>query len=184
MATKKQELVIFDAKAYTKDIKSLAEGYAKLPKNLQEKHIKAAMNRAFRPFEKDFRQQAPKSGGGLRKSVGTKTYFARDTRQWVTKVGYMRSAGKVSKKTGKRTGVKQGAHAIFVNDGTKERVKNSTGQSVGVCPPQNFFARIMATITARARPAIEQHLGEALEKAVNEMGKQIERRRTRKANSK
>jgi hypothetical protein len=172
---KKQSLVVFDYVQYERDIDYLMAGYASLPPSLSRKHIKAAMNRAFSPFKADFINNAPVRSGGLKKSVGVKTYFARVTNQWTTKVGYMRSAGRVSKKTGKRTGVKQGAHAILVNDGTGERFKNSTGQSVGVCKPQQFFMRIMASVRARARPMIETHLGAALEKAVNEMDKRIKK---------
>ena len=161
----KKSLVVFDYRKYDRDLKYLMNGYASLPPSLAKKHIAAAMNRAFSPFKADFRKAAPVRSGRLRDSVGVKTYFDRTTYQFVTKVGFRRGKQKRTK----------GHHAMLVNYGTKNRVKRTTGQSVGRVQGQNFFAGIMASVRVRARPAIETHLGAALERATNELDKRLKK---------
>ena len=163
MASK--SLVVFDYRKYQRDMKYLMDGYASLPPSLAKKHIAAAMNRAFSPFRQDFRKAAPVRSGRLRDSVGVKTYFERTTYSFVTKVGFRRGKQKKAK----------GHHAMLVNYGTKNRVQRITGRSVGRVEGQHFFQRIMASVRTRARPAIETHLGAALERATNEMQKRLQK---------
>ncbi len=161
----KKSMVVFDYRKYNRDLKYLMDGYASLPPSLAKKHIAAAMKRAFSPFKADFRKAAPVRSGRLRDSVAVKTYFERTTYQFVTKVGFSRGKQKRAK----------GHHALLVNYGTKNRVQRTTGRSVGRVEGQNFFAGIMASVRVRARPAIETHLGAALEKATNELDKRLKK---------
>ena len=161
---KRQSLVVFDYRKYERDLKYLMDGYASLPPTLAKKHIQAAMRRAFEPFKADFARGAPRGKTGrLRNSVGVKSYFERTTYSFVTKVGFQRGKAKRAK----------GHHAMLVNYGTNPRYKKSTGQYVGRTTAQNFFDGIMASVRVRSMPAIETHLGAALERATNEMEKRI-----------
>lgn len=160
----RKSLVVFDYRQYARDLKYLMDGYASLPPTLAKKHIQSAMRLAFKPFKVDFARGAPRGKTGrLRNSVGVKSYFERTTYSFVTKVGFQRGKAKRAK----------GHHAMLVNYGTKNRRKKSNGQSTGATPAQNFFDGIMASVRARSTPAIETHLGAALERATNEMEKRI-----------
>ncbi len=129
----------FDSKDFERQCLQLAKGYGRLPKHLQNKHIRAAMRRFMTQkggnLVKRFANGLPKSNseasvygrrksppGQLQKSVGIKTYIERRKRLggpgWVVKVGPMTDKAS-SKKKNKRVGW----YAIMVNDGTKQRTR-------------------------------------------------------------
>ena len=139
MARKAAFSMEFDSKNFERQCLQLAKGYGKLPKHLQNKHIKSAM-KAFMTQKggnlvKRFSGGLPKSGsqksvygrrkakpGQLQRSVGIKTYLERRRRLggpgWVTKVGPMTDKGS-SKRKNKRVGW----YATMVNSGTKQRTR-------------------------------------------------------------
>ena len=129
----------FNSKDFERQCLELAKGYGRLPKYLQNKHIRAAMRRFMTQkggnLVKRFANGLPKSNseasvygrrkappGQLQKSVGIKTYIERRKRLggpgWVVKVGPMTDKAS-SKKKNKRVGW----YALMVNDGTKQRTR-------------------------------------------------------------
>ncbi len=129
----------FDSKDFERQCLQLAKGYGRLPKHLQNKHIRSAM-KAFMTQKggnlvRKFANGLPKSNsqasvygrrkappGQLQKSVGIKTYIERRRRLggpgWVTKIGPMTDKGS-SKRKNKRVGW----YAIMVDRGTKQRTR-------------------------------------------------------------
>ena len=127
----------FNSKDFERQCLELAKGYGRLPKHLQNKHIRAAMRRFMTQkggnLVKRFAAGLPKSNsnasvygrrkappGQLQRSVGIKTYLERRRRLggpgWVAKIGPMTDKGS-SKKKNKRAGW----YAIMVDRGTKQR---------------------------------------------------------------
>ena len=129
----------FDSKDFERQCRQLAKGYGKLPKHLQNKHIKSAMKGFMTQkggnLVKRFAGGLPNSNGTksiygrrkakpgqLQRSVGIKTYLERRRRLggpgWVVKVGPMTDKG-----SSKRQNKRAGWYATMVNSGTKQRTR-------------------------------------------------------------
>lgn len=129
----------FDSKDFERQCLQLAKGYGKLPKYLQNKHIKSAMKGFMTQkggnLVKRFAGGLPNSNnskslygrrkakpGQLQKSVGIKTYIERRKRLggpgWVVKIGPMTDKG-----SSKRQNKRAGWYAIMVDRGTKQRTR-------------------------------------------------------------
>ena len=127
----------FDSKDFERQCLQLAKGYGKLPKYLQNKHIKSAMKRFMTQkggnLVKRFAGGLPNSNnskslygrrkakpGQLQRSVGIKTYIERRRRLggpgWVVKIGPQTDRG-----SSKRQNKRAGWYALMVNGGTVER---------------------------------------------------------------
>ena len=129
MRKPKNFAVQFNEKEFNNQLKSLAKAYGECDMRTQKK----VMKRAFSQFVRQnkltaaFKARVPIGDdtttwegskyqpGGLKKSVGTKVYFSKTNkagikpRQWVAKVGLMRSKKK------------QGFRGLFIEEGTQER---------------------------------------------------------------
>ena len=121
--------VNFDEKSFNNELRNLVNAYSQLDMRTQKK----VMKRAFSQFVKQnklttvFKSRVPMGDdtntwegskyqpGMLKKSVGTKVYFSKNSRggiqprQWVAKVGLMRSKKK------------RGYYGMMVDEGTVER---------------------------------------------------------------
>ena len=128
--------VKFNEKEFNNQLKSLARAYGKCDMQTQKKVMKRAFSQFARQNRliAAFRAKTPEGSkeamgeyyqwsnegsryepGGLKKSVGTKVYFSKTNkagikpRQWVAKVGIMRSKKK------------RGYYGMMVDEGTVER---------------------------------------------------------------
>ena len=127
----------FNSKDFERQCLELAKGYGRLPKHLQNKHIRSAMKGFMTQkggnLVKKFANGLPKSNseasvygrrkaqpGQLQKSVGIKTYIERRKRLggpgWVVKIGPM-----TDKKSSRRKNKRAGWYCLMVNSGTKQR---------------------------------------------------------------
>ena len=184
--------VQFDSKAFNNEIKNMTKQYAAMPARLQKK----ALRRAFGQFVKQnklkqvFKSHVPKGdgygqrsgykAGGMKKSVGYKTYFYRRTKEWVAKVGLMRRKGS------------KGYTGIFVDEGTQERFvgagKNSTSsakaaykkgllRSVGAIAAKPFAQKAERATLAAGKSSFLKHMKEALVWAEQVIPKRPSKRR-------
>ncbi len=129
----------FDSKDFERQCLQLAKGYGKLPKYLQNKHIKSAMKQFMTQkggnLVKSFANGLPNSNnskslygrrkakpGQLQRSVGMKTYIERRRRLggpgWVVKIGPQTDRG-----SSRRQNKRAGWYAIMVDRGTKQRTR-------------------------------------------------------------
>ena len=182
--------VKFNEKEFNNQLKSLAKAYGACDVRTQKK----VMKRAFSQFVRQnkltaaFKSRVPIGDdtntwegsrykpGMLRKSVGTKVYFSKNSkggvkpRQWVAKVGLMRSKKK------------RGFVGIFVDEGTKQRfvgAGNNSGtdakkayksgklRSVGSIAPRPFAKQAeFATLNA-GRGSFLKYMKDAIDYVVN-----------------
>ena len=182
--------VKFNEKEFNNQLKNLAKRYGACDMRTQKK----VMKRAFSQFVRQnkltaaFKARVPLGDdtttwegskyqpGGLKKSVGTKVYFSKNSRggvkprQWVAKVGLMRSKKK------------QGFRGLFIEEGTQERFvgagrntskaaksayKAGKLRSVGSIAPRPFAdAAERATLNA-GRGGFLKHMKDALDYVVN-----------------
>ena len=182
--------VKFNEKEFNNQLKNLAKDYGACDMRTQKK----VMKRAFSQFVRQnkltaaFKARVPIGDdtttwegskyqpGGLRKSVGTKVYFSKDSRggikprQWVAKVGLMRSKKK------------QGFRGIFVDEGTQERFvgagrntskaakkayKAGKLRSVGSVAPRPFAKQAESATLGAGRGSFLKYMKDALDYVVN-----------------
>ena len=182
--------VKFNEKEFNNQLKNLAKDYGACDMRTQKK----VMKRAFSQFvwqnklTAAFKARVPIGDdtttwegskyqpGGLRKSVGTKVYFSKDSRggikprQWVAKVGLMRSKKK------------QGFRGIFVDEGTQERFvgagrntskaakkayKAGKLRSVGSVAPRPFAKQAESATLGAGRGSFLKYMKDALDYVVN-----------------
>ena len=182
--------VKFNEKEFNNQLKNLAKDYGACDMRTQKK----VMKRAFSQFVRQnkltaaFKARVPIGDdtttwegskyqpGGLRKSVGTKVYFSKDSRggikprQWVAKVGLMRSKKK------------QGFRGIFVDEGTQERFvgagrntskaakkayKAGKLRSVGSVAPRPFAKQAESATLGAGRGSFLKYMKDALEWVVD-----------------
>ena len=193
---KQQWAVKFNEKEFNNQLKSLAKAYAKCDMRTQKK----VMKRAFSQFVKQnkltaaFKARVPLGDdtntwegskyqpGMLKKSVGTKVYFSKNSRggikprQWVAKVGLMRSKKK------------RGYYGMMVDEGTVERfvgagknssfyakaaylLKRTTGigkmRSVGSVAPRPFAKQAESATLGAGRGSFLKYMKDALDYVVN-----------------
>ncbi len=169
----------FDSKGFNAQVKQLTKAYSKLTPQLQKKAIKKGMQLFVKQnkLTATFRSHVPKGNkgesysdsykpGGLRKSVGYKVYLYRRTREWVAKVGLMRSK------------TKQGWRGIFLDEGTQERFVGAGAnrskkakaayakgklRSVGSIAPQPFGAKAEKSTLSAGRSSFLKHMKEAID---------------------
>ena len=187
--------VKFNEKEFENQLKNLARAYGKCDMRTQKK----VMKRAFSQFAKQnrltaaFKARVPLGDdtttwegskyqpGMLRKSVGTKVYFSKNSkggvkpRQWVAKVGLMRSK--------KQRGfygmmVDEGTVERFVGAGRNTRKGKATAQakkaykagllrSVGSIAPRPFAKAAESATLGAGRGCFMTYMKEALDYVVN-----------------
>ena len=187
--------VKFNEKEFENQLKNLARAYGKCDMRTQKK----VMKRAFSQFAKQnrltaaFKARVPLGDdtttwegskyqpGMLRKSVGTKVYFSKNSkggvkpRQWVAKVGLMRSK--------KQRGfygmmVDEGTVERFVGAGRNTRKGKATAQakkaykagllrSVGSIAPRPFAKAAESATLGAGRGCFMKYMKEALDYVVN-----------------
>ncbi len=182
--------VKFNEKEFNNQLKNLAKAYGACDMRTQKK----VMKRAFSQFVRQnrltaaFKSRVPEGDdtntwagskyqpGMLKKSVGTKVYFSKNSRggikprQWVAKVGLMRSKKK------------RGFYGIMVDEGTKERFvgagKNTSKaaksaykagklRSVGSVAPRPFAAQAERATLGAGRGSFLKYMKDALDYVVN-----------------
>ena len=182
--------VKFNEKEFNNQLKNLAKDYGACDMRTQKK----VMKRAFSQFVRQnkltaaFKARVPIGDdtttwegskyqpGGLRKSVGTKVYFSKDSRggikprQWVAKVGLMRSKKK------------QGFRGLFIEEGTQERFvgagrntskaaksayKAGKLRSVGSVAPRPFAKQAESATLGAGRGSFLKYMKDALDYVVN-----------------
>ena len=190
MRKPKKFAVQFNEKEFNNQLKSLARAYGKCDMRTQKK----VMKRAFSQFVRQnkltaaFKARVPLGDdtntwegskyqpGGLKKSVGTKVYFSKNSRggikprQWVAKVGLMRSKKK------------QGFRGLFIEEGTKERFvgagrntskaakkayKAGKLRSVGSVAPRPFAKQAESATLGAGRGSFLKYMKDALDYVVN-----------------
>jgi hypothetical protein len=191
---KQQWAVRFNEKEFNNQLKNLAKSFGGCDMRTQKK----VMKRAFSQFVKQnkltaaFKARVPEGDdtntwagsrykpGLLKKSVGTKVYFSKNNRggikprQWVAKVGLMRSK------------TKQGFRGIFVDEGTQERFvgagKNTSKaakkaykagklRSVGSVAPRPFAAQAERATLGAGRGSFLKYMKDALDYVLSEIPK-------------
>jgi hypothetical protein len=187
--------VQFNEKEFNNQLKSLAKAYAECDMRTQKK----VMKRAFSQFVRQnkltaaFKARVPLGDdtttwegskyqpGMLKKSVGTKVYFSKNSRggikprQWVAKVGLMRSKKK------------RGYYGMMVDEGTVERFvgagrnrrkgkataeakaayKSGKLRSVGSIAPRPFAKQAERATLGAGRGSFLKYMQEALDYVVN-----------------
>ena len=182
--------VKFNEKAFNNQLKNLAKAYGACDMRTQKK----VMKRAFSQFVRQnkltaaFKARVPLGDdtntwegskyqpGGLKKSVGTKVYFSKNSRggikprQWVAKVGLMRSKKK------------QGFRGLFIEEGTQERFvgagrntskaaksayKAGKLRSVGSVAPRPFAKQAESATLGAGRGSFLKYMKDALDYVVN-----------------
>ena len=187
--------VKFNEKEFNNQLKSLAKAYGACDMRTQKK----VMKRAFSQFVRQnkltaaFKARVPIGDdtttwegskyqpGGLRKSVGTKVYFSKNSRggvkprQWVAKVGLMRS----KKKRGYYgMMVDEGTVERFVGAGRNRRKGKATAEaksaykagglrSVGSVAPRPFAKQAEAATLGAGRGSFLKYMKDALEWVVD-----------------
>ena len=181
------EFLVFDSLSYADDCRALGRGYAELPKALAKKTIKAAVTRAVKPFVPALRAATPKSKGKrtktaavsrdtsgrfqkgsgkksvikpgrLRKSIITVTKFTNKVNHgsFVARVTFSRGEGK-------------GNHALWVEEGTKDRTGKGGGNRGKVSP--RWFLRTLFNSMA---PGIASSMSLQLAAGLEAAGRQLE----------
>ena len=187
---KQQFAVRFNEKEFNNQLKNLAKSFGACDMRTQKK----VMKRAFSQFVRQnkltaaFKARVPIGDdtntwegssykpGGLKKSVGTKVYFSKNSkggvkpRQWVAKVGLMRSK------------TKQGFRGLFIDEGTQERFvgagKNTSKaakkaykagklRSVGSVAPRPFAKQAESATLGAGRGSFLKYMKDALDYVVN-----------------
>ena len=192
---KQKWAVKFNEKEFNNQLKNMVKVYGACDMRTQKK----VMKRAFSQFVRQnkltaaFKARVPLGDdtntwegssykpGGLKKSVGTKVYFSRNSRggirprQWVAKVGLMRSK------------TQRGFPGIMVDEGTVERFvgagrnrrkgkatakaksayKAGKLRSVGSIAPRPFAAAAERATLGAGRGSFLKYMLEALEYVVN-----------------
>ena len=182
--------VKFNEKEFNNQLKNLAKAYGACDMRTQKK----VMKRAFSQFVRQnkltaaFKARVPLGDdtttwegskyqpGGLKKSVGTKVYFSKNSRggikprQWVAKVGLMRSKKK------------QGFRGLFIEEGTQERFvgagrntskaakkayKAGKLRSVGSVAPRPFAKQAESATLGAGRGSFLKYMKDALDYVVN-----------------
>ena len=185
--------VKFDSKAFNNEIKNLTKEYAALPARLQKKAVKRAMGQFVKQnkLKAVFKSHVPKGdgygqrsgykSGGMKKSVGYKTYFYRRTREWIAKFGLMRRKGS------------KGYVGIMLDAGTAERFvgagKNSTTaaksaykkgmlRSVGAIAAKPFAQKAERATLGAGRGSFLKYMMEALDWVVKPIPKRPSKKRS------
>ena len=192
---KQQIAVKFNEKEFNNQLKSLTKAYGACDMRTQKK----VMKRSFSQFVKQnkltaaFRARVPLGDdtttwegskyqpGMLKKSVGTKVYFSKNSRggikprQWVAKVGLMRS----KKKRGYYgMMVDEGTVERFVGAGRNRRDGKATAQaksaykagklrSVGSIAPRPFAKQAESATLGAGRGSFLKYMKDALDYVVN-----------------
>ena len=195
MRKPKNFAVQFNEKEFNNQLKNLAKRYGACDMRTQKK----VMKRAFSQFVRQnkltaaFKAKVPLGDdtttwegskyqpGGLKKSVGTKVYFSKNSRggikprQWVAKVGLMRSKKK------------RGYYGMMVDEGTVERFvgagrnrrkgkataeakkayKAGLLRSVGSVAPRPFAAAAERATLGAGRGSFLKYMKEALDWVVD-----------------
>ena len=195
MMAKQQFAVRFNEKEFNNQLKNMAKVYGACDMRTQKK----VMKRAFSQFVRQnkltaaFKSRVPLGDdtttwegskyqpGGLKKSVGTKVYFSKNSRggikprQWVAKVGLMRSKKK------------RGFYGMMVDEGTVERFvgagrnrrkgkataeakaayKAGKLRSVGSVAPRPFAAQAERATLGAGRGSFLKYMKDALDYVVN-----------------
>ena len=195
MRKPKNFAVQFNEKEFNNQLKSLAKAYGECDMRTQKK----VMKRAFSQFVRQnkltaaFKARVPIGDdtttwegskyqpGMLKKSVGTKVYFSKNSkagikpRQWVAKVGLMRS----KKKRGYYgMMVDEGTVERFVGAGRNRRDGKATAQgkrafragllrSVGSIAPRPFAKQAESATLGAGRGSFLKYMKEALDYVVN-----------------
>ena len=192
---RQQWSVQFNEKEFNNQLKNLANDYGACDMRTQKK----VMKRAFSQFVKQhrltaaFKSRVPIGDdtttwegskyqpGMLKKSVGTKVYFSKNSRggikprQWVAKIGLTRSKAK------------QGFYGMMVDEGTVERFvgagrnrrkgkatadaktayKAGKLRSVGSVAPRPFAAQAERATLGAGRGSFLKYMKDALDYVVN-----------------
>ena len=195
----KRFAVQFNEKEFNNQLKSLAKAYGACDMRTQKK----VMKRAFSQFVRQnkltaaFKARVPLGDdtntwegskyqpGGLKKSVGTKVYFSKNSRggikprQWVAKVGLMRS----KKKRGYYgMMVDEGTVERFIGAGRNRRNGKATAQakrayrsgklrSVGSIAPRPFAKQAESATLGAGRGNFLKYMKEALNHVLSEIPK-------------
>lgn len=101
-----------DTFAVRKDLGMLIDSFGTLPRAIGRRALKEGLERGAIPFAKALKQITPKKKGGLKKSIKRRAIFY--TKADFTNAGVMVVYGK------------GGAHANWMEYGTKMRVANTT----------------------------------------------------------
>lgn len=189
------EVVIFDSLSYAGDCRALAAGFRDLPSVLAKKHIKAAMNRAVKPFIPALRAATPRFKGKRVKTAAVARddrgrYVAGSGKKTTVKPGALRRSIKsITKfttksnhasfytKVGFARGEGKGNHALWVEQGTGPRRVKSTGANRGAVSARWFLRRTFDAMQSGISASIGLHLSAGLEAAARELPRYLEKRR-------
>ena len=202
MRKPKNFAVQFNEKEFNNQLKSLAKAYGACDMRTQKKVMKRAFSQFTKQngLIAAFKAKTPEGSkeamgeyyqwsnegsryepGGLKNSVGTKVYFSKNNRggikprQWVAKVGLMRSKKK------------RGYYGMMVDEGTVERFvgagrnrskgkataeakkayKSGKLRSVGSIAPRPFAAAAERATLGAGRGSFLKYMKEALDYVVN-----------------
>jgi hypothetical protein len=181
------EFLVFDSLSYAEDCRALGRGYAELPKALAKKTIKAAVNRAVKPFVPALRAATPKSKGKRTKTAAV----SRDTsgrfqkgsgKKSVIKPGRLRKSiitvtkfankvnhGSFVARVTFSRGEGKGNHALWVEEGTSGR-SGKGGANRGKVDPRWFLRTLFRSMAPGIAASMGLHLAAGLEAA----GRQLE----------
>jgi hypothetical protein len=180
------EFLVFDSLAYADDCRALGRGYGQLPKALAKKHIKAAVNRAVKPFVPALRAATPKSKGKRTKTAAV----SRDTsgrfqkgsgKKSVIKPGRLRRSiitvtkfankvnhGSFTARVTFSRGEGKGNHALWVEEGTADR-SGTGGGNRGKVSPRWFLRTLFNSMAPGIAASMGLHLSAGLEAAAREL---------------
>jgi hypothetical protein len=138
-------------------ISALVKAYRELPKNIAQKHMKAAMGRAVRPFIPALRKNTPPEG--LKKGRRKKGEKPRSS-------GALRRA--VAVRTKARKLVVSGVLGYRAGAESRKAIWMEFGTSTGV-KPRRMVERTMSEIRGKAVANLPKELAHALTKAVKDV---------------
>jgi hypothetical protein len=189
------EIVVFDSLSYAGDCRALAAGFRDLPKALAKKHIKAAMNRAVKPFLPALRAATPRFKGKRFKTAAVARdsrgrYLAGSGKKSTIKPGALRRSirsitkftnkvnhGSFYTKVGFARGEGKGNHALWIEQGTGKRKVKATGANRGAVSPRWFLRTTFNAMAPGIQSSIGLHLSAALEVAGRELPRYLANRR-------
>jgi hypothetical protein len=188
------DFLVFDSLRYSGDCRALGQAYGQLPKALAKKHIKAAVNRAIRPFVPALKAATPKSSGrrvsrAAVKRDGGGRFQAGSGKKSIIKPGRLRRSiititkfsnkvnhGSFTARVTFSRGAGKGNHALWVEEGTAARA-NGKGAGRGRVSPRWFLRSLFQSMAPGIANSMDLHLAAGLEAAGRELQKYLDKRK-------
>lgn len=153
-----------------REVVDLIKRFRKLPPEIAKKRMRSAVRKATRPFESALRSRTPYHTGNMMRSLNSKVkvYDHANSGAVVAITGFAR--GSLKKKRGMFVVSGSGAHAKFVERGTKFR-RRKNGASCGQMPAQHITRKTLDANRGPILSAMRSELAAALEKAAADLAK-------------